>query len=182
MRNLIIPAAFLFAVACEDAQTQDAANASCDGLNTVEMSIGDETYRWSDPDATGEMVGDTLMLPADSEVEISLRFLEEAGVVTEHTEEILAASDEHQVFYGGGAPVDFLYDDMDALGLNVGLQGRLRTGAPGTGTLVVHLRHFMNDVASDEKFLGLEDVYSATGKGGLPGVEDVEAVFDVRIQ
>ena len=90
------------------------------------------------------------------------------------TTEVNAEDTEHQLFYQtGGLPLTINYDDQDAIGLPLGLQTTVISGAAGAGTLTITLRH--------------EPVKSAAGvaEGQIAnagGETDVEVTFDVVIQ
>lgn len=91
------------------------------------------------------------------------------------TEEIEEEDDEHQFFFiqTGNVFTTISYDDFDAFGKPVGLKSRFTTGAAGTGTLRVVLRHQPN-----KSGVGVADG-QITNAGGDT---DIDITFNVTVQ
>ena len=123
-------------------------------------------------DAPTTTVGD---LAANTVYTGSVTFLNESESPAEDiTAEVAEEDDEHQVFYTiDGADITVEYTDSDGGGNPVGLSTTLTTGATGSGTLTLTLKH--------------EPVKTADGVAGgditnADGETDVEVVFPVNIQ
>jgi len=80
---------------------------------------------------------------ANTSYDGSIRFLNESIAPTENiTEEVIEEGDEHEVFYNSSlADFSITKVDLDANGNPLGVITTLQTGAAGTGTLTVVLRH-----------------------------------------
>jgi hypothetical protein len=80
---------------------------------------------------------------ANTSYDGSIRFLNESIAPTENiTEEVIEEGDEHEVFYSSSlADFSITKIDLDANGNPLGVITTLQTGAAGTGTLTVVLRH-----------------------------------------
>lgn len=91
------------------------------------------------------------------------------------TEEVVEEALEHQVFYtaSNGLAITTTYDDMDSDGNPLGVMATVATGAAGSGTLTVTLRHEPNKTATG---VSGGDITNAGGE------TDVEVAFDVTIQ
>jgi hypothetical protein len=143
----------------------DTENAA----NTYEL-------RFTDADGDGGndpvLTGDTL--PAGRAYNLALRVLDESGSTPEEiTEEIDAEAEEHQFFFQtAGIDLQVAYADTDANGRPVGLLNTAITGAAGSGTLTVTLRHEPNKAAP-----GVSDG-DITNAGGET---DIEVAFPVVI-
>lgn len=135
------------------------------------------TMSFEDLDGDGgnaaTIVGGTLA--ANTSYTASLDLLNEAESPAEViTEEIEEEDEDHQFFFASTiADISFAYGDMDADGNPVGLSSTLTTGAAGSGTLTVTLRH--------------EPMKSATGVAdgditNAGGETDIEVVFPVDVQ
>lgn len=91
------------------------------------------------------------------------------------TEEIEEEDDEHQFFFiqTGNIFTSIAYADFDAFGKPVGLKSIFTTGAAGTGTLRVVLRHEPNKSAS-----GVAEGLIANAGGDT----DIDITFNVTVQ
>ncbi len=90
--------------------------------------------------ATQTISGD---LSANATYEGDVRFLNELESPAEDiTIEVRAEAEEHEIFYGTSiAGVTVTKDDLDGNGNKLGLETTVTTGAAGTGTMTVTLRH-----------------------------------------
>jgi hypothetical protein len=69
--------------------------------------------------------------------------------VKDITEEVEEEAKDHQVFYSAPPAIGtFTYTDTDTNGKPVGLKFTLQTGAAGTGSITVTLRHLPNKSAN----------------------------------
>ena len=82
-------------------------------------------------------------LTANASYDGNVRFLNELESPAEDiTVEVRAEADEHEIFYATSiAGVTVTKDDLDGNGNLVGLETTVTTGAAGTGTMTVTLRH-----------------------------------------
>lgn len=90
------------------------------------------------------------------------------------TPEIIDEDEGHQIFFSPeGIDLTITYDDMDQDGNPLGLTTKVSSGAAGTGTLKVTLKHE-------------PDKFAAGVAGGdithASGTKDVEAIFPIIIQ
>jgi hypothetical protein len=107
-----------------------------------------------DPDGPGGMppIVDPVTLSANTNYRLELEFLDESDPddVEDITEEIREEDDEHLVcFFVTGAVPKPTITDTDGDGKPLGLVSTLNTGAAGTGSLRVVLRHEPNKNAAD---------------------------------
>ena len=90
------------------------------------------------------------------------------------TEEIEEEAEEHQFFFeiGGSIDMDITYADQDADGNPIGLTTELIAGDPGSGSLVITLRH-----EPDKSGMGVANGEIANAGGET----DIEVSFFVTI-
>lgn len=140
------------------AQCKSASDVEPDDENelitTVQLEFsptliftGDRTFTYRDVDGDGgnpPTKFDTISLAANTEYLVRIKLLDESKNPAEDiSEEVKAKSDEHLFVYTP-APATLLtytYGDKDPRDLPIGLVGTVKTGAAGTGTLRVQLRH-----------------------------------------
>ncbi len=104
----------------------------------------------------------------------SLELLDESGDdIEDITEEIQEEDEDHQFFFQTTGGINITYADADADGNPIGLQNTLITGAAGTGTINIILRH-----EPDKGGSGVSDG-DITNAGGET---DIEVTFDVTVQ
>lgn len=145
--------------------------------NTLLSSDSTEVI-WKDTDGDGgnpPVIG-TLTIKANSFYSAYLTLLDEshAGHTHNINEEINNEKAEHQFFYQAtGNMSNFAYVDFDANGKPVGLQFSFQTGAAGSGTLKITLRHKPNKSATG---VSSGDITNAGGE------TDIEVTFPVTIQ
>ena len=148
-------------------------------LNFSPTSGGtDVEFRFTDLDGAGgnAPVIDNGVLADSSAYDVTVQFLNETESPAEDiTAEVLAEAEEHQVFYliEQGLELDFDYQDTDGDGNPVGIMTEFYTGAPGTGSLQVVLRHEPDKAAQG---VAAGDIANAGGE------TDVEVTFEVTIQ
>lgn len=142
----------------------------------VENAANTYELRFTDADGDGGndpvLTGDTL--PAGRAYSLALRVLDESGSTPDEiTAEIEAEGAEHQFFFQpAGIDLQVTYADTDANGRPVGLLNTAVTGAAGSGTLTVTLRHLPNKTAP-----GVADG-DITNAGGET---DIQVAFPVII-
>ncbi|MEO1513643.1 MAG: hypothetical protein AAFV95_01480 [Bacteroidota bacterium] len=144
-------------------------------ITTLKMifSQGTETltYTFSDPDGDGGNAPtvDTVVLKAGATYTFDVQVSDESKNPAEDiTEEITDEKDEHLFIYTvNGANLTMTIVDQDSNGQPVGLSGAAVTGATGTGTLNVVLKHEPDKTAADP---------------GATGETDIEVTFAVRVE
>lgn len=95
------------------------------------------------------------------------------GEVENITEEIAEEDEEHQFFFSSSlTDLVVAYADMDADGNPVGLSVTVETGAAGSGTLTVTLRH---EPVKDASGVAEGDITNAGGE------TDIEVIFDLTV-
>ncbi|MCS7075523.1 MAG: type 1 periplasmic binding fold superfamily protein [Bacteroidia bacterium] len=145
--------------------------------NTLFSSDSTEVV-WKDLDGNGgnpPSIG-TLTLRANSFYSAQLALLDEshAGHTHNINDEINNEKAEHQFFYQAtGNLSNFAYVDFDANGKPVGLRFSFQTGAAGSATLKITLRHKPNKSAPG---VSSGDITNAGGS------TDIEVTFPVTIQ
>lgn len=145
--------------------------------NTLLSSDSTEVV-WKDTDGDGgnpPSIG-TLTIKANSFYSAYLTLLDEshAGHTHNITDEINNEKTEHQFFYQATGNIsNFAYVDVDQNNNPVGLRFSFQTGAAGSGTLKITLRHKPNKSASG---VASGDITNAGGE------TDIEVTFPVTIQ
>ncbi len=115
-------------------------------------------------------------LAANTDYTFTTTFLNESETPAEDiTEEVRVKGDEHQIFYQvqSGLNLTITYNDTDANGKPIGLNGNASTGGASTGNLTVTLRHEPNKSAAN---VANGDITNAGGE------TDAEITFSVTIQ
>ena len=148
-------------------------------IYTLEDSItGDKavfTFKDLDGDGGNAPIIEVDTLVANRVYKGSLQLLNETETPAEDiTEEVKEEDEEHQVFYNSatnGFTVN--YSDQDSNGKPLGLETILRTGAAGTDTLTITLKHEPNKSA----------VGAETGDINAAGGEtDIAVPFNIVVQ
>jgi len=105
----------------------------------------------------------------------SIEVLDESKSPVENiTEEVAEEDEEHQFFFQSTvADLSVAYTDEDADGNPIGLSSTLTTGAAGTGSITVTLRH---EPAKTADGVAGGDITNAGGE------TDVEATFSIEVQ
>jgi hypothetical protein len=144
-------------------------------LNFTNQADPDDivTVAWRDLDGPGgnQPQIDQLTLAANTTYDVEVQFLDESDEddVEDITEEIEEEDDEHEIFYlVQTANLTISNRSLDRNGLPLGLEAVATTGAPGTGTLRVVLKH--------------KPGQKSAGDSEAVGETDVDAAFPVTIQ
>lgn len=145
---------------------------------TLTDSSGDvATFTFQDLDGDGgdAPIVSTAALKANEVYTSAVSFLNELESPAEDiTQEVMEEDLEHQVFYATTVSgLSFSYSDMDSDGNPLGVAAAVTTGAAGSGTVTVTLRHEPNKGAS-----GVSDG-DITNAGGET---DIEVTFIVDVQ
>jgi hypothetical protein len=133
------------------------------------------TFSWRDTDGDGGAAPtiQPVQLRANRTYKLDVEFLNESVMPAENkTNEVKEEADEHLVVYTANPSSLLTYtaSDKDSRNLAIGLTGSARTGAAGTGTLRVQLRH--QPPASG----------TPTKNGtATPGSDDVNASFSLTV-
>ncbi len=142
----------------------------------VENAANTYELRFTDVDGSGGaapvITGDTL--PANRAYTLALRVLDESGSTSEEiTTEIMAEAAAHQFcFLPAGIDLQISYADTDPNGRPVGVTNSAITGAAGSGTLLVTLRHQPDKAAPG---VATGDITNAGGE------TDIQVTFPVII-
>ena len=134
-------------------------------------------FSWRDADGPGPgaPVVDDVILDANATYEMTITLLDESKTPAENiSDEILQEDEEHQFFFSvSGIDAIVMYNDEDGNAKPIGLQNTFQTGAAGTGTLGVILRH-----EPDKNGTGVESGNPANAGGET----DLEVSFPATIQ
>ena len=105
----------------------------------------------------------------------TLELLDESSDPSESiSDEVREEDDEHQVFFSSSlSDVSIEYNDSDGSGFPLGLSSTLTTGAAGSGTLTIILRH---EPAKDASGVSDGDITNAGGE------TDIEVQFNLDVQ
>lgn len=141
-------------------------------LTFTEVGGGSSTFTVKDLDGDGgnPPIADTIKLKANTAYTIGVEFLDESEANHTHdiTEEVKKEAEEHLVcFAASGAMSVPIAGDQDGNGKPLGLENALTTGAAGTGSLQVSLKHEPDKSAANP---------CTTGE------TDAEVTFDVTVQ
>jgi hypothetical protein len=128
-----------------------------------------------DGDGAGAATIDSIILSANTTYTGVFELLNETESPAENiTEEVSEEDEDHQFFFiSGVSGLSVAYNDEDADGNPIGIQNTLTTGAAGSGTLTVVLRHEPNKSGTD---VASGDISNAGGE------TDIEVVFNVIVQ
>ncbi len=133
-------------------------------------------FSFKDIDGPGglEPIISSSSLAASSNYDVEINLLnEQSQPVINVLDEIRAEKEEHQFFFRSDLEsVQFEYLDMDDNGFPIGVEFSLNTGAPGTGELVVVLKHQPQKFAEGVA----EGIIDNAG-----GETELEIVFDLHI-
>lgn len=178
MKKSIFAVCFLALVACESDDVPQIINEE-ELITTVEVTLTNSMnpadiviLRSVDADGDGPLPAVAMAsgsLTAGASYMGSTRFLNELEMPAEDiTEEVSDESDEHEVFYVSGV-LTVTKTDVDINGNPLGLTFNAQTGAAGTGTLTVVLRHELTKPNDN----------TLAGAGGST---DAEVTFNITIQ
>lgn len=184
---------------CDDVKNPEEVNEE-EVITTVVLDFtpsagGDPlTFTWADVENDGDPVIDPIALSDAETYTLSVSFLNEMEDPAEDiTLEVDAESDQHQVFFTGGAVespatgenpsavISQAYEDSDANGFPVGLESAVDTLATGAGTLTVTLRHLPPENDAAVKTGTLAEDAAAAGISALPGETDVSVDFELTV-
>lgn len=184
-------------VGCSGVNSEGTDDAEGELITTVELTITGggytQTVRWSDPEADGSPEIDPMLLEAGVVYDVDVAFLNELEDPAEDiTVEINDESDQHQVFFTGGAVqgpasasadalVEHAYADTDANGLPVGLSNTLSATVSGTGELVITLQHMPEEDGTAVKTADAAETVKSSGFGALGGDADVSVTFELTV-
>ncbi|MEM6261042.1 MAG: type 1 periplasmic binding fold superfamily protein [Bacteroidota bacterium] len=180
---LAVLAAMMLITSCDnddDAPTEPPNEEEVITSLTMTFSGGGVAiFTWIDADGEGPAapVITEQALQANTTYTVDITLLNTLEMPAENiTEEIAEEDDEHQFFFetSAGLDLDIAYADMDDDGNPLGLRTTFTTGAAGTGTVKVTLRH--------EPTKGITYTPGGAIPSGAGGSTDIEVTFDVEIQ
>lgn len=135
----------------------------------------DVVFRFEDLDGDGGNAATVTTddLAASTDYTLSVSFLNESESPAEDiTEEVQEEAEEHQVFYSNDLGITVNYSDSDANGDPIGLSCSVMTGAAGSGTFTVILRH---EPVKDASGVSDGDITNAGGE------TDIEVSFPISV-
>ncbi|MEL6342374.1 MAG: hypothetical protein AAFV53_04530 [Myxococcota bacterium] len=205
----LIPGALLFFCACappEEAAQGGAPNGLITGviLNVAPLG-GGQTLRfgWSDPGDGGDPILDDIVLqdasdedphaPASYQLSVEV-WDEQAEPAADVTPDVLNLAEQHQLFITGSAidgpataaRADAIlaheYADSDRNGLPLGLDHRVTTQALGSGEFTVTVRYLPLKRGEPQKVAGLAEAVAVGGFNAIPGRNDAQVTFNVRVE
>ncbi len=136
---------------CKDEEVPEPTNEE-ELITTLTLTFEDDmtgttsTFTFRDVDGPGGAAPstfDTIRLDAGSMYHVHVTLLNESVSPAEDiTVEVEEEGDEHQVFYTvAGADITFTYEDADANGDPIGLHTMATSGAAGSGSVTITLKH-----------------------------------------
>jgi hypothetical protein len=136
-------------------------------------AAGSSTFTFRDVDGPGGQaptVFDSIVVNAGRNYTVTLQFLNESvSPADDITTEVLAEANDHQVFFAPtGVSITTLNLNKDGNGLDLGTTSTWNTGATGTGTMRITLKH--------------KPGTKAAGDPVSKGDTDVEVDFPVRLK
>lgn len=143
-------------------------------VTTIESGSGTtSTFTFRDPDGPGgaaPTLFDSIILNAGRNYSVTLQFLNESvSPADDITLEVEAEADDHQVYCTStGASITTLNQNLDGIGLPLGTECTWNTGATGTGTIKITLKH--------------KPGTKSAGDTVSKGETDVEVEFPVRLK
>jgi hypothetical protein len=143
-------------------------------VSMVETGTGaTSTFIFRDVDGPGGNppgTFDSIVVNASRNYSVTLQFLNESVSPAEDiTEEVEEEDEDHQVYYeANGVSITPLNLNTDGLGLPLGTTSTWNTGAAGTGTMRITLKH--------------KPGTKAAGDPVTKGETDVEVTFPVRLK
>jgi hypothetical protein len=152
-------------------------------ITTVRLSFTEQgtstvsTFEYKDTDGDGGNAPsrfDEIRLKPNTTYALQIKFLDESKSPAEDiTEEVEEEADEHLVIFTAtpATLLTYTYGDKDSRNFPLGLVGSARTGAAGSGTLKVQLRH--------QPPVNGQPVKNGTA---APGSDDVNLDFRLRVE
>lgn len=175
---LLVALATVSLTSCHDDDHEHDENELITTVNlkfTEQGTTNTLTFTWRDTDGDGGNAPtiQPIQLRANRTYKLDAEFLNESVMPAENkTTEIKEEADEHLVVYTASPSslLTFTAGDKDSRNLAIGLTGTARTGAAGTGTLRVQVRH-------------QPPVSGKATKDGTatPGSDDANASFNITI-
>ena len=157
----------------DDNESENEEELITDIIYTLTDGTSSIVMTYTDPDGQGGAVGTYTVvgtLSANSTYIGSIRLENSTENPVENvTEEIEEEKDEHEFFYGNTAGLTITKTDVDSNGYPVGLSTSIATGAAGSGTINIVLKHMPskpNDGTAD----------------GAGGSTDFDVTFNVTVQ
>ncbi len=170
--------ALFFVTSCgDDPEEEEATELITRVTYTLTSAAGSVTLSFEDSDGDGGnaavITGGTLA--ANTSYTGSIDLFDTSGDETEDIgEEVAEEDDEHQFFFSSTvAGVTVAYNDADGDGNPLGLANTVTTGAAGSGTLTVILRHEPDKNA---------DGVSGGDISNAGGETDIEVAFPIEVQ
>ena len=142
---------------------------------TAEGNTSSFTFRDTDGDGGNEPTQDTIKLAANTTYTNAITILNESEDPAEDvTLEIAEEELDHQFFFSSSfTDMTIAYADLDANDNPIGLSSTITTGAVGTGTFTVILRHEPNKTAEG---------VSGGDIANAGGASDIEVIFNVVVE
>lgn len=174
---LILVATMLF-MSCTKEETIDPNEEEL--ITTVMVKLTEvgttttQTIVFKDADGTGGLPPqqfDSILVNANKQYAAEVKFFNESvSPAIEITDEVLAESDEHQLYFQPILAAIVVSNlSVDPLGLPVGLTSTWTVGAKGSGSITITLKHKPGGI-------------KAAGDPITKGETDVEVSFGVRIK
>ncbi|HEV7382828.1 MAG TPA: hypothetical protein VGN64_23695 [Dyadobacter sp.] len=162
---------------CKDSGEDVAPDDENELITTVILKFTEQgttnvtTFKSSDPDGEGgnPPVVENITLKSGKTYAVETQILDESKTpAVDVTEEVQEKAEEHLFVYttSPAALLAYTATDKDANNLPIGIKGQAVTGAAGTGTLKVQLRH---------------QVGTKNGTA-TPGSDDVNVNFPLSVQ
>lgn len=163
---LILGNTLLFTTSC-DKDEDNAPDNEQELITTVALtftpttgSAVTATAKDLDGDGGNAPVIQPIVLKANTDYNLSVTFSDESKTPVDNiTEEVKTESNEHLVcFVATGAMPAPIAQDKDNNGKNLGLANSFKTGAAGTGTLKITLKHLADKASANACSTGETDV------------------------
>ena len=138
---------------CKDSGTAVEPDDENELITSVTLKFTEQgttnvsSFSYKDADGDGGNAPtkfDTISLKPNTTYSVAIELLDESKTPTDDiTKEVEEESDEHLFIYtpNPSSLLAYTYADKDKNGIKIGLVGSALTGAAGTGTLKVQLRH-----------------------------------------
>lgn len=133
-------------------------------------------FSYDDPDGPGGAAPtiSPVTLPANRQFNLEVELLDKTKTpVANITDEVEQEADKHRMYYVSGGNFNVSQLNNDASGLPLGTTGVLATGAAGSGTLRVVLRHYGGNPPNKAATDAVDSPKSSS---------DVDVTFTVTVQ
>ncbi|MCB0628269.1 MAG: type 1 periplasmic binding fold superfamily protein [Saprospiraceae bacterium] len=165
----ILGAGLLSVTACQKDDDDTDVPTDQEVITTVQLDFTPvaggttESFVFSDEDGPGgnAPIVDEISLAANTAYDLSVEFIDRSDAANPEfiTEEVMEEADAHLVCYEVSiGDVSVTIKDQDVNGNPLGLSSTLQTGAAGTGTFTILLKHEPTKTASDPCSTGETDV------------------------